>query len=297
MFTIAFLSHHSKKLIIDNVDKIKNYNLDVSIIIVENSLDRSLKDFLEDNYHSVKVYIPKENLGWGGGLNKALELAKDNFVFLNPADVNLSYDCIKNLIECVKNFSDFTLLAPTYKDETIFKNYNENIFSLNKTKKNSFKILDKFLLQEVDFIDAHWVVNKSKIENCKIMDENFFLYFETMDMCRKFKKENKKMFIIENIKFDHFGGASHEKKYDFQASLSRNWHYNWSKFYYFSKNYSYLYALKKFLPILTKLTFKYLLKIFSSKKERSLIKAEISGAIASILKRKSSYRPFIEKKL
>ena len=297
MFTIAFLSHHSKKLIIDNVEKIKNYNLDVSIIIVENSLDRSLKDFLEDNYHSVKVYIPKENLGWGGGLNKALELAKDNFVFLNPADVNLSYDCIKNLIECVKNFSDFTLLAPTYKDETIFKNYNENIFSLNKTKKNSFKILDKFLLQEVDFIDAHWVVNKSKIENLKIMDENFFLYFETMDMCRKFKKENKKMFVIENIKFDHFGGASHEKKYDFQASLSRNWHYNWSKFYYFSKNYSYLYALKKFLPILTKLTFKYLLKIFSSKKERSLIKAEISGAIASILKRKSSYRPFIEKKL
>ena len=297
MFTIAFLSHHSKKLIIDNVEKIKNYNLDVSIIIVENSLDRSLKDFLENNYHSVKVYIPKENLGWGGGLNKALELAKDNFVFLNPADVNLSYECIKNLIECVKNFSDFTLLAPTYKDETIFKNYNENIFSLNKTKKKRFKILDKFLLQEVDFIDAHWVVNKSKIENLKIMDENFFLYFETMDMCRKFKKENKKMFIIENIKFDHFGGASHEKKYDFQASLSRNWHYNWSKFYYFSKNYSYLYALKKFLPILTKLAFKYLLKIFSSKKERSLIKAEINGAIASILKRKSSYRPFIEKKL
>ena len=297
MFTIAFLSHHSKKLIIDNVEKINNYNLDVSIIIVENSLDRSLKDFLENNYHSVKVYIPKENLGWGGGLNKALELAKDNFVFLNPADVNLSYDCIKNLIECVKNFSDFTLLAPTYKDETIFKNYNENIFSLDKTKKNSFKILDKFLLQEVDFIDAHWVVNKSKIENLKIMDENFFLYFETMDMCRKFKKENRKMFIIENIKFDHFGGVSHEKKYDFQASLSRNWHYNWSKFYYFSKNYSYLYALKKFLPILTKLAFKYLLKMFSSKKERSLIKAEISGAIASILKRKSSYRPFIEKKL
>ena len=297
MFTIAFLSHHSKKLVIKNVEKIINYNLGVSIIIVENSLDRSLKDFLESNYNSVKVFIPKENLGWGGGLNKALELAKDNFVFLNPADVNFSYDCIKNLIECVKNFSDFTLLAPTYKDETIFKNYNENIFSIDKTKKKNFKILDKFLLQEVDFIDAHWVVNKSKIENFKIMDENFFLYFETMDMCRKFKKENKKMFIIENIKFDHFGGASHEKKYDFQASLSRNWHYNWSKFYYFRKNYSYFFALKKFLPILTKLSFKYLVKLFSGKKERSLIKAEISGAVASILKKKSSFRPFIEKKL
>ena len=294
MFSIAFLSHHSKQLVIDNVEKITNYNLGVSIIVVENSLDRSLKDLLEKKYNSVSVYIPNENLGWGGGLNKALELADDNFVFLNPADVSLSYDCIKNLIECVKNFDDFTLLAPTYKDETIFKNYNENIFSEHETKKNNFKILDKFLIQEVDFIDAHWVVNKSKLESFKIMDENFFLYFETMDMCRKFKKENKKMFVIKNIKFDHFGGASHDKKYDFQASLSRNWHYNWSKFYYFRKNYSYLYALKKFVPILTKLSFKYLLKIFGNKKDKRLIKAEINGAISSILKRKSSYRPFIE---
>ncbi len=295
MFSVAFLSHHSKQLIIDNVEKITNYNLGVSIIIVENSLDNSLKEFLEKKYKSVTVYIPNENLGWGGGLNKALELANDNFVFLNPADVNLTYDCIKNLIDCVKNFDDFTLLAPTYEDETTFKNYNENIFSENKTKKSSFKILNKFILQEVDFIDAHWVVNKSKLDSYKIMDEKFFLYFETMDMCLKFKKENKKMYIIENIKFDHFGGASHDKKYDYEAALSRNWHYNWSKFYYFSKNYSYLYALKKFVPILTKLLFKYFLKIFGSKKERSLIKAEISGAISSIFKKRSSYRPFKEK--
>ena len=43
MFSVAFLSHHSKQLIIDNVEKITNYNLGVSIIIVENSLDNSLK--------------------------------------------------------------------------------------------------------------------------------------------------------------------------------------------------------------------------------------------------------------
>ena len=81
MFSVAFLSHHSKKLINDNVEKITNYNLGVSIIIVENSLDNSLKEFLEKKYKSVTVYIPNENLGWGGGLNKALELANDNFVF------------------------------------------------------------------------------------------------------------------------------------------------------------------------------------------------------------------------
>lgn len=298
MFTIGFLSHHSNHLILKNIEKIINYKLDVSIIVVENSLDLSLKKILEKKYGSlVKVYIPKENLGWGGGLNKVLELSEDNFVFLNPADVDLSFDCIKNLIECVKNFDDFTLLAPTYNDESVFKNYDENKFSKNKEKNNHFQILNKFNLKEVDFIDAHWVVNKSKIESHKIMDENFFLYFETMDMCLKFKKEGKKMFIVDNIKFEHYGGASHEKKYDFEASLSRNWHYNWSKFYYFKKNYSYLYALKKFLPILFKLSLKYISKIFydSKNKEKNLIKAEFYGALSSIFLKKPVYRPFKKK--
>ena len=298
MFTVGFLSHHSKHLILENVEKIINYNLGVSIIVVENSLDISLKNILEKKYEGlVKVYLPKENLGWGGGLNKILELSEDNFVFLNPADVNLSFDCIKNLIDCVKNFNDFTLLSPTYSDESIFKNYDENKFSLDNKEKNHFQILDKFNLKEVDFIDAHWVVNKSKINNYKIMDENFFLYFETMDMCLKFKKEGKKMFIIDNIKFEHYGGASHEKKYDLEASLSRNWHYNWSKFYYFKKNFSYLYALKKFIPILFKLLLKYIFKLFNSKKnqEKYLVKAEINGALSSIFLKKPTYRPFKKK--
>ena len=295
MFTIGFLSHHSNHLILENIKKIVSYNLGVSFIVVENSLDNSLKKTLENKYGSlVKVYLPKENLGWGGGLNKVLELSEDNFVFLNPADVNLSFDCIRDLIECVNNFDDFTLLAPTYSDESIFKNYDENKFSKNKRKKNHFKILNKFNLKEVDFIDAHWVVNKSKIENHKIMDETFFLYFETMDMCLKFKKEGKKMFIVDNIKFEHYGGASHDKKYEYEASLSRNWHYNWSKFYYFKKNYSYLYALKKFIPILLKLSLKYVSKLFNYEKseDKNLIKAELSGAIASIFLKKPLYRPF-----
>ena len=127
------------------------------------------------------------------------------------------------------------------------------------------------------------------------MDENIFIYYETLDMCLNFKKENKKMYVIENVKFEHLGGMSHEKKYNFEANLSRNWHYNWSKFYYFRKNSGYLYALKKFVPILFKNFFKiiYYLLINDSEKYK-LKKAEIAGAINSIFLKKSHYRPYIK---
>jgi len=297
MLTLAFLSHHSKHLISKNIEKIINYGLDISILVIENSLDQSLKKDLESKYKNiVRVHIPNENLGFAKGMNKALELSNDNFVFLSPPDVNLSYDCIKDLIECLSHFNDFVLLAPTYRDESSFKNYEKNLFSKKFEKKNNFKILNKYNLCEVDWIDSSVIVNKTKIDNLKIMDENFFLYFETMDMCLNFKKQRKKMYIIDNIKFDHLGGASHNKKYNYEANLSRNWHYNWSKFYYFKKNYSYLYALKKFSPILIKLLFKYIFNILIKKKEKSyLIKAELDGILTSLFLKKSSYRPFVKR--
>ena len=292
MLTLAFLSHHSKHLITKLVDEIINYDLGVKILIIENSIDHQLKYELESKYKKqVKVYLPNENLGFSKGMNKAIELSDDQFVFLNPADVILSHTCIQNLLNCLNNFKDFTLLAPTYKEEKIYKNYEEFLFSKER-ETHQFEI-ENFNLKEVDWIDGTFIVNKEKIENNKIMDENIFIYFETMDMCLNFKKKNQKMFVVENIKFEHIGGSSHERKFNFEAKLSRNWHYNWSKFYYFKKNFSYLYALKKFSTVLFKNALKLLYYFMTRNKENYLLKkAEINGSMHSILLNKSNYRPY-----
>ena len=292
MLTLAFLSHHSKHLITKLVDEIINYDLGVKILIIENSIDHQLKYELESKYKKqVKVYLPNENLGFSKGMNKAIELSDDQFVFLNPADVILSHTCIQNLLNCLNNFKDFTLLAPTYKDEKIYKNYEEFLFS--KERQTHQLEIENFNLKEVDWIDGTFIVNKEKIENNKIMDENIFIYFETMDMCLNFKKKNQKMFVVENIKFEHIGGSSHERKFNFEAKLSRNWHYNWSKFYYFKKNFSYLYALKKFSTVLFKNALKLLYYFVTRNKENYLLKkAEINGSMHSILLNKSNYRPY-----
>ena len=297
MITFAFLSHHSKELILPMVEKIISYNLNIPIIIIENSQDLTLKKELEEKYKEfVKVYIPSENLGFSKGMNKAVELSETDFIFLNPADVILPLNCIKGLLECVNNFDDFTLLAPTYEDGSVHENYVSNLFSNNNETKKKFYLQEKFSLREVDWIDGTFIVNKKKINTTKIMDENIFIYFETMDMCYNFKKNKHKMYVVDNLKFTHLGGQSHNKKYDFEAHLSRNWHYNWSKFYYFRKNKSYFYALRKFLTIIPKILVKIMIfKIKGHKKEYDLCKAELLGSLNSILLRSSYYRPYLKK--
>ena len=56
------------------------------------------------------------------------------------------------------------------------------------------------------------------------------------------------MFIVKNFKFDHIGTSSTDNKYKDEIKINRNWHFSWSKFYYYKKNYNYFYALKKILP-------------------------------------------------
>ena len=82
------------------------------------------------------------------------------------------------------------------------------------------------------------------------------------------------------------------KKFEKVVKLTRAFHYNWSKFYYFKKNYNFFKALKKIFPNLLRSLKKILISIISFDKESVMIGIiEFFGIISSILNFKSFYRP------
>jgi len=289
MFTIVFLSFHSE---IHIRRLVSNISRDYPIIVIENSLNVQLKKELEEKYENVKVIIPARNIGFCSGYNLGIKESKTDYVFLNPSDVDLSNQCLANLEECVLKIKDFTILAPSYDDEKIHKNYeiwNEKKLDLNLNGE----IFKKYKIKEVDFIDNDFIVNKKQIENLKIFDENIFLYFDTMDLCRRLRNLNKKIYVCKKIKFTHFGGQSHHPKFSYQASLNRNWHYNWSKFYYFKKHFGYFHALRKIFPNFIKsIACMVFCKIKQNQKGYALCKAEFLGIMSSVFNKPSSYRPY-----
>ena len=80
------------------------------------------------------------------------------------------------------------------------------------------------------------------------MDEKIFLYFENTDLCLRLKKNKQKLYVIENLKFEHSGGQSSHPSYEKQILICRDWHYCWSKFYFYYKHYNYFFAFRKTLP-------------------------------------------------
>ena len=70
---------------------------------------------------------------------------------------------------------------------------------------------------------------------------------------------------------------------------NRNWHYCWSKFYFYKKNYNYFYALSKITPNF----FRSLISIIKSFLKRDTenydyAKAELGGIISSIFNKNLS---------
>ena len=194
---------------------------------------------------------------------------------MNP-DTILDKDAIKNFFITAKNYKDFWLIG-----------------SANDQDRNICLKDDKTL--EVDNLKGHAIFfNIEKFKN-NFFDENYFLYFEEIDLCKNVKKNNGKIYLDKNIKIKHFGASSVENKNELELEKNRNWHWMWSSFYFHKKYSGFFIALiimlPKFITSFIKIIF-YLL-IFD-KKKKEIYYCRFSGILNSILGKKSWYRPSLD---
>ena len=282
--SVIIISYHSNHLL-KKILKIipKKYQ----ILIVENSLLKSTKN-LEKKFKNTKVIIPKENLGYAKAFNLAFNICKNNFILTLTPDTLIKKNVILEIEKTILKFKDFTLLAPEYKNQQIYRNFTPIEGEDHKSKR-----IKKFSIQKVKEIDwCFCILNKKKFKKQKILDEKFFMYFETIDLCKSLIKLKHKMYIIKELKFDHLGSSSTIKKYNNEISMNRNWHFSWSKFYYFRKHHNYLYALKKIIPNIYQNIIGIILSVLKvNRVDAQLHYASLLGAINAIFLNKSNYRP------
>ena len=117
--TIVIVSFKSGEIL---DECIRSIDSKYQIIVVENSLDQSLKFKLEKSYTNVKCVIPEKNLGYGAGNNLGINLAKSNYVLILNPDTILLHNTIERLNCAAKEIKDFAILGP--------KIYGENDLSL-----------------------------------------------------------------------------------------------------------------------------------------------------------------------
>ena len=286
--TIVIVTFKSEK-VIDNC--IKSISDQIKIIIVDNSNDQNFKDTLEKKYENVECILSSSNLGMGSGNNLGLNNVKTEYALILNPDVILRDNTISEIIKESKKIDSFAVLAP------LSENDNNPNYKIKQIDKKNINILNPFKVESVDGFAM--LLNLKKInqipdfQNKKYFDENFFMYLENDDFCKRLSNYNQNIFIIPKSRIKHLGAKAVSDEYAYEVELSRNWHWIWSRFYYNKKHSGFLYALINGLPVFLSATAKVLFYFFINKKKKQIYLQRCRGYLNALFGKKSFYRPKI----
>ena len=170
---------------------------------------------------------------------------------------------------------------------------------LNVTEKSHKQSNIKKEIGEINSISGAAMFFETTIfDDIEGFDENFFLYFEETDYCKRAKKKGYKIYQINKAKVDHPKGENtgvvKAENLDEVKKLANlySWHFIWSKFYFYRKHYGFVLALLYFTPIIIRIKFRIIYYILKKDKESiNKYKTRLSGLIDSISGKNSHLRP------
>jgi len=271
--TIVIVTFNSELKIINCLKSIRNK---AQIIVVENSNNENFKKNLENQYQNLKCILTGENKGYAVANNIGLKNVKTKYALVLNPDAILDENAIKNFLTTAQKNEKFWLIGPATDQMVDFK------FETNA-------------LMEVDNLKGFAIFfNLHKFKN-EFFDENFFLYFEEIDLCKRIKKNGGIIYIDPTINIKHSGASSVDKISDIKLEKNRNWHWMWSSFYFHRKHDGFLIAFTKILPKFFSALIKVIFysMIFKIEK-RNIYFCRLSGIFNSILGNKSWYRPSLD---
>ena len=284
--SIVIVTYKSEAVVYDCINSIGN---DIEIIVIENSNNIEFKENLEKKYSNVSCAISMKNLGMGAGNNAGIKRINNDFILILNPDVILENSTIDELVSASKNIQNYAILAPISSDID-YPNY--------KVLNSKNKIVNFQQVQKVKSVDGFaMLLNKKKLDkilNKEYFDENFFMFLENDDLCKRIIDVKENIFIVHTSKIKHLGGKAVDIKYKTEVEFSRNWHWIWSKFYYQEKHFGYLSAFLRGCPKFISSLIKYLFYTIIRKRiKQKIYLNRASGFFNAARKKPSWYRPKI----
>ena len=283
--TVIIVTYKTKEEILFNC--INSIKKEIKIINVENSSDISHKKKIEKKYENVTVILSGKNLGYGSANNLGLENAKTRYVLISNPDVEYNNDFFDELKFYLNENITFSIIGPSYNDQTTHLSYGNLDGSKNKNEFNNF------FLKEVGYVVGCSMLLDTKNIHTNF-DENFFLYFEEADFCKRISINGGKIFSSSKLVITHLGykgSISTDPKYEIESEMIRSWHWMWSTFYYHKKHSGYLKAFSLMYGKLIRAFFKMIIfSLFYNKKKQKMYYARLSGLFSAMIGKKSLYR-------
>jgi len=206
------------------------------IVIVNN--DENPLEKISDSAN-VKIVEHNVNKGFAEAANLGAKQSCGKVLFFLNADAEVLDPNIKDILTA---FNDVPVGAAAPKlvlPDGSPQSWGAGceVTTWNIIKNNLGFIESKGLWQAENSQEIAWAsgaalaVSKEVFNECDGFDENFFMYFEDVDLCKRIRNAGKKIMLLPHIKILHIGGQSKS------STKEQKKQYYESQDYYFKKHF------------------------------------------------------------
>lgn len=231
--SIVIVNYNTEKLTLQSIKSVIKYKPSVNseIIVVDNgSSDGSVK--VLQKLKEIKLIKNKDNLGFSKGNNIGIKNAKGKYVLLLNSDTEVK----KGTIDSLHNFAkgddkvgavaarllnpDGTPQASIYN----LPNMKNAFLEYWLGKKGAY---EKYLpkgenpIKVEAAVMAAFLITPNGLKKAGLLNENYFIYFEDLDYCRKLKQSRLDIYYLPSAEVIHHHGVSGRNLADEQNQWRR----------------------------------------------------------------------------
>lgn len=196
----------------------------INIWVLDNDSKDGSAEMVEEKFPEVKLIKSEKNLGFAKGQNKILKQLKDEYIILLNPDTQFEDNFIDSMVKFMEENPSCAVSGPKLVD---FNNKLESnggdfpfgpalfnwLFNLEALGKlSNFHRGDKdyySAAHEVNWISGTMMMMKREsLEKFGFFNEEFFMYFEDVELCYRAKKSGEKVMLNPEVIIKHKSGSS-----------------------------------------------------------------------------------------
>ncbi len=202
-------------------------NLDLEIFVVDNNSSDNTVKMVKQDFSQVNLIANKNNLGFAAANNQAIQKARGEYILLLNPDTEILGQTLQKCLHFFQQTQDCGVLGCQVlnPDKSIqpsvrrFPNWKPLLLILLKIPKlfPNLKILDHYLAKDFNYaktqnvdqvMGAFFMTKKSIFNQLGELDENFFIWFEEVDFCKRVQQNGYQVYYYADAQIIHHGGQS-----------------------------------------------------------------------------------------
>ena len=215
MVSILLLNYNGRKYLKECIGSVlRQTHTDFEIIFVDNGSSDDSYDFVKETYTQsfIRAFRLEKNIGFTGGNNYALRMAKGELIVLLNNDVVVDENWLKELVRLISSDENIGIVQSLVITEGIPEKYYKKNGTLNLFGHNIMEVFDIGTDGVGEILQANGcslIIRKSTVEELGgLFPDEYFLYAEDSYLSLNVKFAGMRILHNANSIVHHKGSAA-----------------------------------------------------------------------------------------